>query len=949
MTINDRRQDSVFIRQRNAARITLITFALTSLVALATIFLVPAADKTPIDNYTMPFIALSAGYSYLLARRGAHIRGIFVLLAAIAIVSALYPLAANNVGWQTAIGMLLIATSIAFSALPEGTAGRVSAAAFLYAIFIILIELFVTGSTDIPVTNSSIVVTAVLAVVYLGVILNRFRHFKLSTKLVIAFIFLSILSAGAVGFATSRLVLVQLTDRVEQQLTGVSSQAASAISTELETQTNLLQTLALNSRLAESLAQDSASANMDELMRLDQQWRDADAAGNNADPLVRSVLEHEMAGELIEFRNRFPAHVEVFVTDIHGANVAATNRTSDYYQADEEWWQAAYNNGRGAIFISQPLFDESSQTLAVQIAIPVFESETGAMVGILRTTLDLRYLTKEFEIGRLGQSGRTEIYLPDGQELEIEREAGGEFHLKMERAPEDFFAAIQTNETFLDTFHDGEAVLAAQYPLSSVADSADLSAAIQNLNWRVVTLQNRAEALQIVADTSRAAQLVGLGALAVAGFMAIGLAQFLTRPILRLTRTAEEVASGNLQAAAPVEAADEIGALAESFNHMTTQLRETLGELEMRVAERTADLEAARLTSERRAQELHSISEISRIISSEQRQDILLPLITQLVSEKFGFYHVGIFIVDDARRFAVLQAANSEGGRRMLERGHRLEVGHVGIVGSVAGTGMPRIALDVGSDPVFFNNPDLPNTRSEMALPLKLRGTIIGVLDVQSEKPGAFTQEDAATLSILADQIAIAIENARLFTQTQQSLEEIQTLYRQNLREGWTAFSQEETVVGYRHAPGGGMKLVQPLDTDEMRQAMKRGETLVLQGGENADEPTMVVPLKLREQVIGVMKIKAPVREHQWTAGEIELAEAISERLALALENARLLEESQRRVLREQALSEIAGKIGASINLRSVLQTAVEELGRSLPGAEVVIRLQNGNSRTDDR
>jgi GAF domain-containing protein/HAMP domain-containing protein len=949
MTIDSRRQDLVSTRQRNAARITLITFALTSLVALATVFLVPAGDKTPIDNYTMPFIALSAGYSYLLARRGSHVRGILVLLAAIAIVSALYPLAANNVGWQTAVGMLLITTSIAYSALPEGTAGRISTAAFLFAIFVILIELFVTGIADIPLTNSSLVVTAILTAVYLGVILNRFRHFTLRTKLVIAFIFLSILSAGAVGFAISRLVLTQLTVRVEQQLTGVSNQVASSISAELQTQTNLLRALSLNSRLVESLASSGTSIGMDQLLRLDQQWRDADAAGNNADPLVRSVLENEIARELLGFRDEFPLHVEVFVTDINGANVAATNRTSDYYQADEEWWQAAYNNGRGAVFISQPLFDESSQILAVRMAIPVFRVDTGDIAGILATTMDLKALTREFEIGRLGQTGRTEIYLPDGQELEIESEAGGEFHLKMERAPEDFFAAIQADEMFMDTFHDGEAVLAAQSPIRLIVDSPEVSAAIQNLNWRVVTMQNRAEALQIVTDASRAAQVVGLGTLALAGFMAIGLAQFLTRPILRLTRAAEEVASGDLQAAAPVEAADEIGALAESFNHMTMQLRETLGELEMRVAERTADLESARLTSERRAQELHSISEISRIISGEQRQDILLPLIAQLVSEKFGFYHVGIFIVDDARQFAVLQAANSEGGRRMLERRHRLEVGQVGIVGSVAGTGMPRIALDVGADPVFFNNPDLPATRSEMALPLKLRGAIIGVLDVQSEKPGVFTEEDANNLSILADQIAIAIENARLFTQTQESLEEIQTLYRQNLREGWTAFSREETAAGYQHAPGGGRKLAQPLESDEIRQAMKRGKTLVFEAGGSANEPTLVVPIKLREQVIGVMNIKAPARDRQWTAGEIGLAEAISERLSLALENARLLEESQRRVIREQAISEIAGKIGASINLRNVLQTAVEELGRSLPGSEVVIRLQNGNPKADDR
>jgi GAF domain-containing protein/HAMP domain-containing protein len=417
----------------------------------------------------------------------------------------------------------------------------------------------------------------------------------------------------------------------------------------------------------------------------------------------------------------------------------------------------------------------------------------------------------------------------------------------------------------------------------------------------------------------------------------------LTKPVADLTQGAISFSTGRFDKRIQVNSSDEIGDLAHTFNTMADEIQDFIESLEKRVAERTADLETARLLSERRAQELHSISDISRIISSEQRIDILLPLITQLVSEKFGFYHVGIFIVDNTRRYAVLQAANSEGGRIMLERGHRLEVGQIGIVGSVAGSGQPRIALDVGADPVFFNNPDLPNTRSEMALPLKLRDMIIGVLDVQSEKPGAFSQEDANNLSILADQIAIAIENARLFTQTQQSLNEIRALYRQNLREGWSLFSSEEPAIGYRQGLGGGRKLNQPVDSDEIQQAMNRGDTLVFHADGQTGNPTMVIPIKLRGQIIGVVNIEAPSRDHQWTASEVNLAEAISERLSLALENARLLQDSQRRVIKEQAISEITSKIGASIDLRNVLETAAEELGRSLPGSEIIIQFQNGS------
>lgn len=941
--MTDSKQQLHAARQRSATRITLVTFALMVVVALVTVFLVPSGSKTPIDDLMMPFVALTAWYAYQLSRTGNHVRGIYVLLAGIAVTSALYPLAANNTGVQTAVVMLLITTGIANTTLPERTAGRISAAAFMLAIFIVAVELSITPSTDIPVTTSSVVITAGLAIVYLGLIVSRFRTFSLRTKFIIIFITLSLISGSAVTFAVVPLMLTQLTDRVEQQLTGVASQAAAAISAELTSQANLLRTLSLNTQIAASLSSSATNGNMDELLRRDNQWRTADTENNNRDPLVRAVLEHGISRELIEFKERFPAHVEVFITDIHGANIAATNRTSDYYQADEEWWQEAYNAGNGAVFISQPVYDESSDTLAVQMAIPIFDPETGGILGILRTTLDLKVFTPAFESGRLGETGRTEIYLPGGLELEIELEENGEYHLEIEEAPLDFVAALQEGTTFMDTLHDGEPILAAQATLPVISDSPDVSSALERLQWRVVTLQNRGEALQIVSDATRAAQLAGIATLGIAGIMAAALAQFLTRPIARLTQTAEEIASGNIEASVPVDASDEIGVLAESFNRMTGQLRESLSMLERRVAERTADLETARLLSERRAQELHAISEISRIISSEQRLDILLPLITQLVSEKFGFYHVGIFILDDTRQFAVLQASNSEGGRRMLERGHRLEVGHTGIVGSVTGTGHPRIALDVGADSVYFNNPDLPTTRSEMALPLKLRDTIIGALDVQSEKPGAFTEEDANNLSILSDQIAIAIDNARLFTQTQQSLEELQTLYRQNLQEGWAVTSREGSVVGYHQGLGGGRKLTQPLNSDEIQQAMNRRETLVFSADGSTHEPTMVIPIKLRGQVIGAVNIKSPAREHQWTATEINFAEAISERLSLALENARLLQDSQRRAIKEQAISEITSKIGASIDLKNVLQTAVEELGRSLPGSEVVIQFKNGN------
>jgi GAF domain-containing protein len=298
--------------------------------------------------------------------------------------------------------------------------------------------------------------------------------------------------------------------------------------------------------------------------------------------------------------------------------------------------------------------------------------------------------------------------------------------------------------------------------------------------------------------------------------------------------------------------------------------------------------------------------------------------------------------VDEARRFAYLQAANSEGGQRMLGRGHRLEVG-TGLVGTVARTAKPRIALDVGVDAVFFNNPDLPKTRSEMALPLNIRGRTIGVLDVQSTSPGAFTENDANTLSILADQVAIAIENARLFGQTQQAREEAESLYAQIQRREWGAFIGHEAKIGYRQTATGGRRLAKPVDTEEIHRALSEGQVVVLDRRDGRSHPALAVPVMLRGQTIGVLNIKSPTNDRNWNQDEINLAQAISDRLALALDNARLLQESQRRAAKEAKIGELSARIGASINMRNVLQTAVEALGRALPGSEVVIQFDSAD------
>ena len=206
---------------------------------------------------------------------------------------------------------------------------------------------------------------------------------------------------------------------------------------------------------------------------------------------------------------------------------------------------------------------------------------------------------------------------------------------------------------------------------------------------------------------------------------------------------------------------------------------------------------------------------------------------------------------------------------------------------------------------------------------------------------GAFYESELNTLGILADHVAVTIDNAHLFEQSQQSLNELQSLYRQYQAQEWGAFMKRETSIGYHQLPIGGRLIAQPIKSHEIQEALQSGEIHVSNDENGKSEFSVVIPVKLRGQTIGVLDIKPSKTNHAWNQDEINLMQAISDRLALALDNARLLQESQRRAAKEQKIGDVTAKIGASINMRSVLQTAVEELGRALPGSEVIIQFQS--------
>jgi GAF domain-containing protein len=368
---------------------------------------------------------------------------------------------------------------------------------------------------------------------------------------------------------------------------------------------------------------------------------------------------------------------------------------------------------------------------------------------------------------------------------------------------------------------------------------------------------------------------------------------------------------------------------------LAQELEAERAQLEVQVKERTADLG-------RRTIQLETAAEVARDAGLIQDVEQLLAETVRLISTRFKFYHTGIFLLDEKKEYAVLRAASSAGGQRMMARGHRLQAGNtpVGIVGDVAARGGAHIALDVGADAVFFENPDLPETRSEIALSLHARGERIGVLDVQSTEPTAFSQEDVAVLQTLADQVAVAISNAQLFQQAQASLEAERRAYGELGARAWQEIARLRPGLARRYDPGN----VLPADDGEWPEAMQRA-MVEARPIATAIEGTVAIPLKVRGQVIGVLDAHKPAEAGVWTEEETTLLEALIDQVGAALDSARLYQATQQRAAQERLTGEVTARIRETLDVETVLRTAVQEVRQALGLPEVVVRLRDPKGR----
>jgi len=345
--------------------------------------------------------------------------------------------------------------------------------------------------------------------------------------------------------------------------------------------------------------------------------------------------------------------------------------------------------------------------------------------------------------------------------------------------------------------------------------------------------------------------------------------------------------------------------------------------------------------SSMRSKQLETVALIAKEAAAIHDLNELLNQSTHLICTHFSYNHVGIYLLDDADEFAVLQAASGEAGNHNLTDHDRLRVDQSNLIGYVAAHQKPSIAQELVDIGVDSSSTDFPDMRSEIALPLIARNRVIGVIDVQSKLPSAFNQDDVDVLQILADQIALTIESAHLLEQTQQAVNELEALYREEVIHAWQK-QIRDIPMGYHY----NRVQVKPLNSDELKRSYPYGvQKAGLVSNENGHH--LSVPITLRGQKIGSIALRREKDQPAWNSTELAFAEEAVTQISASLENARLLDQTRRRAERERLVTEITTRMRSTTDPQTILQIAVQELQQALNAERVQISFPSIQERSN--
>lgn len=452
-------------------------------------------------------------------------------------------------------------------------------------------------------------------------------------------------------------------------------------------------------------------------------------------------------------------------------------------------------------------------------------------------------------------------------------------------------------------------------------------APVRSVRWNVVVELPTAEAYAPIIKMLGVMSLALLMALALTIAAGVYFSRQIVRPLQRLTEASTQISAGNMQTRVNIRSRNELGILATAFNGMTEQLEDLYTTLEQRVISRTRRLEVAASLGER--------------LSGILKVDELLAEVVNQIKDNFGYYHAHIYLLDEKRESLVVAEGAGEAGAEMKAKRHSIRLdAPTSLVARAARTGEIVRVDNVRAAPDWLPNPLLPNTYSEMAVPISLDGQVVGVLDVQEDKIGGLDEGDANLLRSLSNQIAVSMHNARLFNEVETALAEAHTAQERYLDKAWDKTRIAPRHGQYHYTRPDVPALDETILVEAKRQALAQGHLAVIPiNGNTTSSQPVVAPVPVRNTLVGTLQLYPAKADQVWIEDDLAIVEAIVQELGQAAENLRLFDETRSRAGREQAIREITDKLRTAPNLERLVVIATEELGKRLSATHAELEL----------
>ncbi len=709
-------------------------------------------------SWIEPVIGLVASailfVAVLLVRKGAYVQGVS-LMAVTAFAFDIYlTIGFSGVGLPITFAFTSIISLIITQFWPPKQANKAIFAVIFTGILIILLDLYwhslpwAAPRAALYTADAAIIYIATFIVFSASLIVTsvQFSHYTLRGKVTFISVLLLILTIGLVVRQARDIAYNTLTEQLDTDMEFTTHSVSETAVELLTQQVQVLRALSLD-RFLHVLVQNQTAEYGDPeyaltaIEELEAQWADEDG---------REILEAYIADSaashtLTAFQETFTDHLNILAADKYGGLVGATYIPDQYTYRDTVWWQAAYNNGDGSVYIGQPIYDHNNM-LVIPIAVPIYTDDRSDIIGVLYTSYDLRVLlalSQQFE-----KTGTIE-FLFDGQEAILDT-ANGTVTLQPPPIDIDIVAQMLSSpdDLLITNINTGRYAL-----MFSLLTTEGELPALDNLNWGMVAQQEYAEAFESVETLKRASLVLGIIAVLTGGLVTAYTAGLITKPIDHLTETAVSIAEGNINQYAAVETKDEIGTLAIAFNSMTDQLRGFISSLEERVASRTHVLTTS--------------FDVSRTLSTIVSVEALVDEVVQQMVNAFGYYHAQLLLLDEEGEFLVLHSGSGKVGQKMVLDGHKIRMGE-GVIGRAAMSNEVVLINDVMQDTGWLYNANLPHTKSEIGVPISIGDRVLGILDIQHDAVHVFNEDTVNLLQAIAAQTALALQNARTFERAEQ-------------------------------------------------------------------------------------------------------------------------------------------------------------------------------------